>query len=29
MPRDPDLRFTAEYATLVGEISHALRKGHG
>ena len=28
MPRDPDLRFTAEYATLVGKISHALREGH-
>jgi NitT/TauT family transport system ATP-binding protein len=28
LPRDPDLRFTAEYATLVGEISHALRAGH-
>ena len=28
MPRDPDLRFTAEYAALVGEISHALRETH-
>jgi NitT/TauT family transport system ATP-binding protein len=28
-PRDPDLRFTAEYASLVGEISHALREAHG
>ena len=26
--RDPDLRFTAEFAALVGEVSHALRKGH-
>jgi NitT/TauT family transport system ATP-binding protein len=28
-PRDPDIRFTPEYAALVGEVSHALRKGHG
>ncbi|MCD5316476.1 ABC transporter ATP-binding protein [Kineosporia babensis] len=28
MPRDPDIRFTAEFATLVGKISHALREGH-
>jgi NitT/TauT family transport system ATP-binding protein len=28
MPRDPDLRFTAEYAALVGEVSHALREAH-
>jgi len=28
LPRDPDLRFTAEYAALVGEISHALREAH-
>ncbi len=28
MPRDPDLRFTAEFAELVGEVSHALRAGH-
>jgi NitT/TauT family transport system ATP-binding protein len=28
MPRDPEIRFTAEYAALVGEISHALREGH-
>jgi len=28
MPRDPDIRFTAEFAGLVGEISHALREGH-
>ena len=29
MPRDPELRYTAEYAALVGEVSHALREGHG
>ena len=28
LPRDPDLRFTPEFAGLVGEISHALREGH-
>ena len=28
MPRDPDIRFTAEFAELVGEVSHALREGH-
>ena len=28
MPRDPDLRFTPEFAELVGDVSHALRKGH-
>ncbi|GLY16995.1 ABC transporter ATP-binding protein [Kineosporia rhizophila] len=28
MPRDPDIRFTGEFATLVGKISHALREGH-
>jgi NitT/TauT family transport system ATP-binding protein len=28
MPRDPDLRFTPEFAELVGEVSHALREGH-
>jgi NitT/TauT family transport system ATP-binding protein len=28
MPRDPDIRFTAEFAELVGEVSHALRKGN-
>ena len=28
MPRDPDIRFTPEYAALVGEVSHALREGH-
>ena len=28
-PRDPDIRFTPEYAALVGEVAHALRKGHG
>ena len=27
--RDPDIRFTPEYAALVGDVSHALRKGHG
>ncbi|MGN6326533.1 ABC transporter ATP-binding protein [Pseudolysinimonas sp.] len=28
MPRDPDIRFTAEFAELVGQVSHALREGH-
>lgn len=28
MPRDPDIRFTAEFAALAGQVSHALRKGH-
>jgi NitT/TauT family transport system ATP-binding protein len=28
MPRDPDVRFTAEFGELVGKVSHALREGH-
>ena len=28
MPRDPEIRYTGEYAELVGEVSHALREGH-
>ena len=28
MPRDPDIRYEAEFAELVGEVSHALREGH-
>ncbi len=28
MPRTPEIRYTAEYAALVGEVSHALREGH-
>ncbi len=28
MPRDPDIRFTAEFAELVGKVSHALRERH-
>ncbi|WP_395639761.1 ABC transporter ATP-binding protein [Pseudolysinimonas sp.] len=28
MPRDPDIRFTAEFAELVGQVSHALREAH-
>ena len=28
MPRDPDIRFTPEFAALVGEISHVLRQAH-
>jgi NitT/TauT family transport system ATP-binding protein len=28
MPRDPDIRFTPEFAALSGEVSHALRAGH-
>jgi len=27
-PRDPDIRFTAEFAELVGSVSHALRGDH-
>lgn len=27
-PRDPDLRFTPEFAALVGKISHALKEAH-
>lgn len=27
MPRDPDVRYTAEFATIVGKVSHALREG--
>lgn len=27
-PRNPDLRFTAEFAELAGRVSHALRDGH-
>jgi NitT/TauT family transport system ATP-binding protein len=27
-PRDPDIRFTAEFAALTGEVSHALRAAH-
>ena len=28
MPRDPDIRFTAEFAELTGQVSHALREAH-
>lgn len=28
IPRDPDIRFTPEFAALTGEVSHALRAGH-
>ena len=28
MPRDPEIRYTAEFAELAGEVSHALREGH-
>ncbi len=28
MPRDPEIRFTAEFAARCGEVSHALRSGH-
>jgi len=28
MPRDPDIRFTGDFAALVGKVSHALREGH-
>lgn len=27
-PRDPEIRFTAEFAELVGAVSHALRGDH-
>jgi len=27
-PRDPDVRFSAEFAALSGRVSHALREGH-
>ena len=27
-PRDPDIRFTAEFGELAGRVSHALREGH-
>jgi NitT/TauT family transport system ATP-binding protein len=27
-PRTPDLRFTAEFARISGEISHELRGAH-
>lgn len=27
-PRDPEIRFTAEFAELCGKVSHALREGH-
>jgi len=27
-PRDPDIRFTPEFADLVGQVSHAHREGH-
>ena len=28
LPRDPDIRFTPEFAALVGKISHALKEAH-
>ena len=28
MPREPDIRFTPEFAALAGEISHALKEAH-
>ncbi|MFW2514455.1 ABC transporter ATP-binding protein [Demequina sp. SO4-13] len=28
VPRDPEIRFSAEFAELVGTISHALREAH-
>jgi NitT/TauT family transport system ATP-binding protein len=28
MPRDPEIRFTPEFAALVGEVSRALREAH-
>ena len=28
VPRDPDIRFTGEFAELTGRVSHALREAH-
>jgi NitT/TauT family transport system ATP-binding protein len=28
MPRDPDIRYSAEFGALVGKVSHALREAH-
>jgi NitT/TauT family transport system ATP-binding protein len=28
MPRDPDIRFSPEFAAVVGEVSHALKEAH-
>ena len=28
MPRSPEIRYTGEFAELVGQVSHALREGH-
>jgi NitT/TauT family transport system ATP-binding protein len=28
VPRDPDIRFTGEFAELTGKVSHALREAH-
>jgi len=28
MPRDPDIRFSAEFAEVVGQVSHALKEAH-
>lgn len=28
MPRDPDIRFSPEFAELVGKVSHALKEAH-
>jgi len=28
MPRDPDIRYSPEFAALVGEVSHALKEAH-
>ncbi|HEV7956339.1 MAG: nitrate/sulfonate/bicarbonate transporter ATPase [Microbacteriaceae bacterium] len=28
MPRDPEIRYSAEFAALTGEVHHALRKGY-
>ena len=27
-PRDPEIRYSSEFAELVGDVSHALREGH-
>lgn len=28
MPRDPDIRYTAEFGEIVGRVSHALKEAH-
>ena len=28
MPRDPDIRYSAEFTEVVGQVSHALKEAH-